>query len=261
MVSCEHRVRVKHGHDRHGKKLRWKCKSCGVTFFSNEPRPLGDVRVSYEKVKDAIHYRLNGMSVRNAAAMVGITADTLCNLILFIGTSCKRFLERNADYFAYDPEVVRRFIIHSKTPHHRAAIIALVVAWHYYCVKQIGGRTLAMSLNLASHPWSWDELLKAIALPSDELNADGLLQAAYTIAEEISASNKEQLLGPVWEAVHTAWSKGLRTHAAIKRTVKEQLKDHWRSTSSYGTLSLDGMKASFGFEVLDEVSFEEMLEC
>lgn len=89
---CNHENRTKHGKDRKGNQ-RWKCNACGVTFTSNEQRPLGDMRTPLDRAAIVLNMLLEGMSVRAASRITGIKADTICDLIVAVGENCHRFLE------------------------------------------------------------------------------------------------------------------------------------------------------------------------
>lgn len=89
--NCTHDDRKKHGKDRKGNQ-RWKCRSCGATFASEEKRPLGDMRIDLDKACMVLNMQLEGSSVRACERMTGMKRDTICDLILTAGENCDKFL-------------------------------------------------------------------------------------------------------------------------------------------------------------------------
>ena len=92
IAACPHTDRKKHGKDRKGNQ-RFRCKSCGTTFASDETRPLGDMRIDLDQAVMALNLLLEGMSVRATSRMTGFKVDTICNLILHVGDNCQGFLD------------------------------------------------------------------------------------------------------------------------------------------------------------------------
>ena len=88
---CTHESRKKHGRDRKGTQ-RWKCRTCGATFYTTEQRPLGDMRTDLDKAAAVLNMLLEGTSIRAASRISGVKADTICDLIVLIGERCDRFL-------------------------------------------------------------------------------------------------------------------------------------------------------------------------
>ncbi len=88
---CPHDNRKKHGKDRQGRQ-RYRCQSCGKTFWSNDERPLGDMRLDMHKAVMILGMLLEGMSIRACSRMTGVKPDTICDLILVVGEKCDRFL-------------------------------------------------------------------------------------------------------------------------------------------------------------------------
>jgi transposase-like protein/IS1 family transposase len=92
IAACPHADRKKHGKDRKGNQ-RFRCKSCGTTFASDETRPLGDLRIDLDNAVMALNLLLEGMRVRATSRMTGFKVDTICNLILQVGENCQRYLD------------------------------------------------------------------------------------------------------------------------------------------------------------------------
>ena len=60
MIVCAHGHAKKDGCDRLGKQ-RYRCLLCGKTFCLNETSPLGEMRVSVDDAKLALHYWLRAI--------------------------------------------------------------------------------------------------------------------------------------------------------------------------------------------------------
>lgn len=91
IAACNHSQRTKHGKDRKGSQ-RYRCKSCGTTFVTDEVRPLGDMRIDLDKAVMALNLLLEGMSVRATSRITGLKVDTICDLVLHVGENCERYL-------------------------------------------------------------------------------------------------------------------------------------------------------------------------
>src|SRR5687768_3474710 len=105
-IECTHENRTKRGKDRHGRQ-RWACPRCGVSFISDEVRPLGDMRTPLDDAAHVLKMLLEGMSLRACSRITGIKHGTLCDLILHVGQKCDAFLAEHvkgvkADYIELD---------------------------------------------------------------------------------------------------------------------------------------------------------------
>jgi transposase-like protein/IS1 family transposase len=90
--ACKHETRKKHGKDRKGNQ-RWKCCLCGVTFVSDERRPLADMRIDMGEAVKVLNMLLEGMSIRACSRLTGMKPDTICDLVLLAGENCRRWLD------------------------------------------------------------------------------------------------------------------------------------------------------------------------
>ena len=91
--TCTHQDRAKRGKDRHGRQ-RWRCRRCGVGFFCDDERPLGNMRLSLDDAARVLGMLLEGLSIRACERLTGICRDTICDLVLLTGQNCDNFLER-----------------------------------------------------------------------------------------------------------------------------------------------------------------------
>lgn len=95
VASCSHDNLKKHGKDRKGCQ-RWKCRTCGATVTNdNHTRPLGDMRLDETKAETILKMLLEGMSIRACERLTGVIHRTIGDLILQVGETCERFLERD----------------------------------------------------------------------------------------------------------------------------------------------------------------------
>ncbi|MEX2187322.1 MAG: hypothetical protein WD875_11025 [Pirellulales bacterium] len=85
---------MKHGRDRKGQQ-RWKCADCGQTVTrADHVRPLGDMRIDPAEAVRILGMLLEGMSIRACERITGIKRDTICDLVLYVGEQCEKFLLR-----------------------------------------------------------------------------------------------------------------------------------------------------------------------
>jgi transposase-like protein len=90
---CQHNSRKKHGRDRNGNQ-RFRCRICQKTFIERGTRPLGDMRIGLKQAANALALLLEGMSVRAAARLTGLKANTICDLVLIVGENGQRMIGR-----------------------------------------------------------------------------------------------------------------------------------------------------------------------
>ena len=98
---CDHTNRKKHGKDRKGQQ-RWKCMDCGVTFTSDEQRPLGDMRIDLAGAVKILSMLLEGMSIRACERICGVCRATICDLVLHVGENYARWLDATVRGVAAD---------------------------------------------------------------------------------------------------------------------------------------------------------------
>ena len=79
------------GKDRNGNQ-RWQCRACCRTFL--EPRPLGTMRLSFDKAIYCLRHLLEGTSIRSTERLLEVHRDTIISAAVTAGKSCQRFLER-----------------------------------------------------------------------------------------------------------------------------------------------------------------------
>lgn len=92
MSECTHENRKKNGKDRKGNQ-RFKCCDCGKSFAESAPKPLGDMRVDFERACMALRMLLEGNSIRATARLTEIDKNTLSSLVLTVGERCRLFTE------------------------------------------------------------------------------------------------------------------------------------------------------------------------
>lgn len=92
IAFCKHTERKKHGTDRKGNQ-QFRCKDCGSTFVDDQPKPLGNMRISMKEATTVLGMLLEGMSVRACERITGTHRDTICDLVLTVGENCGEFLD------------------------------------------------------------------------------------------------------------------------------------------------------------------------
>ena len=90
--QCQHENHKKFGKDKHGKQ-RFRCKDCRKTFFADEYKPLGDMRIDHEKAVMVLRMLLEGNSIRSTERLTGIHRGTIMRLFNMIGHRCRLFCQ------------------------------------------------------------------------------------------------------------------------------------------------------------------------
>lgn len=88
--NCQVKAR-RHGKDRAGNQ-RFRCRQCGRTFQPERERPLGEMRLGFEKAATVLNMLCEGMAVRAVSRLTGIHKTTILKLLVQAGTDCERFL-------------------------------------------------------------------------------------------------------------------------------------------------------------------------
>ena len=92
LATCQHESVKKHGKDRKGNQ-RYRCRLCGETWIDQQPKPLGDMRISMRQATLALGMLLEGMAIRAVQRLTGLDRNTICDLILIVGENCQRLLD------------------------------------------------------------------------------------------------------------------------------------------------------------------------
>ncbi|HTU27080.1 MAG TPA: hypothetical protein VMF30_16860 [Pirellulales bacterium] len=93
MIACAHAQSKRFGRDRKGNP-RHRCLLCGKTWTDRPVNPLGTMRISLDDAKLALRMLVEGMSIRATARTTGLDKNTLCKLIVYFGSACRRFLDQ-----------------------------------------------------------------------------------------------------------------------------------------------------------------------
>jgi transposase-like protein/IS1 family transposase len=91
MIACSHVTTKKFGKDRNGNQ-RKRCTDCGKTW-TERVKPLGSMRIDFDKAVFGLKLLLEGMSIRSTERMTLLHRDRLCDLVLTVGQRCQRFLK------------------------------------------------------------------------------------------------------------------------------------------------------------------------
>jgi transposase-like protein len=73
----------KFGKDRKGHQ-RFRCLSCKVTFIEPYEKPLGDMRLTEDKVLAVLAHLVEGCSVRSTERITGVRRDTILDLLVTV---------------------------------------------------------------------------------------------------------------------------------------------------------------------------------
>lgn len=93
---CDSENVGKNGKDRNGNQ-QVRCRDCGKTTTVRKPQPLGSMRIEEKDAVFALKLLLEGMSIRATERLTGLHRDTLCSLIVTVGTNCKELMRSVMD--------------------------------------------------------------------------------------------------------------------------------------------------------------------
>ncbi len=82
---------VRWGKDRQGIQ-RFRCSGCKVTFAHRPARPLGSMRIPFERAVLCLNLLTEGSSIRAAERITGTHRDTICRLLVLVGGKCSKLL-------------------------------------------------------------------------------------------------------------------------------------------------------------------------
>lgn len=178
VATCSHETRHKHGKNKCGNQ-RYKCSLCGATFV--ESGPLGEMRTSQKQAAQALALMLEGMSLRGIQRVTGLCRETLCNLILMVGSNCERLLDAkikgvNANDVQLD-EIWSFVGMKEKRRVARGDSEEFGDSWTFYGIERETKLILAHQVGNRDANTCWAFLLKlkaAIGSGRFQLTTDGL---------------------------------------------------------------------------------------
>src|ERR1017187_3357714 len=88
--TCQNEAR-KFGKDRYGNQ-RYQCLTCRKTFSDLPAKPLGEMRISFDKAIEVLGLLTEGMSIRASSRRTGVAKDTIIALLVCVGQKCEDFL-------------------------------------------------------------------------------------------------------------------------------------------------------------------------
>lgn len=89
--NCNGRTK-KFGKDRKGHQ-RYRCLSCNATFIEPYERPLGEMRLPWEKALSVIQHLVEGCSIRSTERITGVEKRTILDLLELVGERCEKLME------------------------------------------------------------------------------------------------------------------------------------------------------------------------
>ena len=115
---------------------RFRCKPCKTTFIDHDAKPLGSMRISFDKACMVIKMLMEGCSIRSTQRLSGVDRNTIMDLLIVAGERAKNLMEsRIVDMKVDDVEVdeIWGFIgMKEKTRMHRYSLSENVGdAWCY----------------------------------------------------------------------------------------------------------------------------------
>ena len=89
-TSCQHNQTKKFGRDRNGNQ-RFRCVLCGKTWIEDRVRPIGDMRIDFDKAVQVLEMLLEGVSIRSTVRVTGIAKGTILRLLELVGTRAQYY--------------------------------------------------------------------------------------------------------------------------------------------------------------------------
>jgi len=85
---------------------RFRCKPCKTTFIDHDAKPLGSMRIPFEKACMVLRMLMEGCSIRSTQRLSGVDKSTIIDLLLVAGERAKNLMEsRIVDVKVNDVEV------------------------------------------------------------------------------------------------------------------------------------------------------------
>ncbi|HEX4956514.1 MAG TPA: IS1 family transposase [Thermoanaerobaculia bacterium] len=72
---------------------RFRCSDCKATFAERPARPLGSMRIPFDRAVLCLSILTEGGSIRSAERITGTHRDTICRLLVKVGGKCEALLE------------------------------------------------------------------------------------------------------------------------------------------------------------------------
>src|SRR5437868_2728152 len=89
-MTCNHERTQKYGKTRTGEQ-RFRCLDCGKTYVEST-RALDGMRIGTDKATHIVKCLIEGTGIRSTARIVGVSKDTVLDLLVLIGQRCTLFL-------------------------------------------------------------------------------------------------------------------------------------------------------------------------
>jgi IS1 family transposase len=74
--------------------VRYRCKDCGK-MLTESTEMFGGMRIGIDKAAQVIELLCEGMSVRAAARISGVSLPTILDLLLYVGPKCDEYMQQN----------------------------------------------------------------------------------------------------------------------------------------------------------------------
>ena len=87
---CKHENYKKHGKDPCGQQ-RFRCLLCGKTWIESQPKPFGRMNIPKDKAILCLRMLLEGNSIRTTERLVGISKNTILDLLALIGSRAEDY--------------------------------------------------------------------------------------------------------------------------------------------------------------------------
>lgn len=93
-MNCEHCGGELKLHGKSKQSLqRYRCKECKKCSTEEHVKPIGNMKLDFDKAEMCLRLLLEGNSIRSTERITGVNRNTLCDLVAVVGNLCEQFLK------------------------------------------------------------------------------------------------------------------------------------------------------------------------
>lgn len=235
---CRHENARRHGKDRKGNQ-RHRCPSCGKTFTSNAPRPLGDMRIPMDKATQILGMLLEGMSIRACERITKVKRDTICDLVLMVGENCERFLRtavKGVEAKTIEMDELWSFVaMKSRTKERLHRKGECGDSWTWLAIDGESKLILAHAVGQRDQ-WTCERFLKQLneaTVGRCQVTSDGLSLYRYNVPFHLGSRVDFAQLIKIYASSQSETRYSPATIAGIEKTVRAGYPDEDKISTSY----------------------------
>jgi len=185
----------KFGKDRKGHQ-RYRCLSCKKTFVEAYEKPLGEMRLPFQKALSIIKLLVEGCSIRSAERITGVEKRTILSLLLLVGERCENLMTERIHGLQVEnvqcDELWGYVGMKEKTKTRKGETSNRIGdAWCFTAIERRTKLILAWHLGRrsADHTIDFTEKLRHATKGSFQVNADGFSAYQDAISYSLGAQH------------------------------------------------------------------------